>query len=84
MTEHQLGHCLHCDLAAILNARLQAGDVSATQIMEVLMGLAAWTLLQGAKPGMLEKGIDLAGDMLAVKILELQAGANIHHTAGHG
>jgi hypothetical protein len=80
------GHCLHCDLAAVVNSWTTAGVVKPKQLLNDLTSVLAYSCVAMAKPGMLINACEIAAEMTLIKARAIAAGETdreSHHVAGH-
>jgi hypothetical protein len=80
------GHCLHCDLAAAVNAWSEPVGVTPHQLIEDLTGVLAYAAVAVAKPGQLINACELAAELTLAKARAIAAGdidRGSHHAAGH-
>lgn len=65
--EFKRGHCLHCDLAAAVNAWAASRTMKSSDVVESIIGVLAHTIVAGAQPGKESDALRLTVAMLALK-----------------
>lgn len=67
MSDFKRGHCLNCDLVAVLNAYLKDEAVTPTDLMETMTSLMADTIVMSAEDGREKTLLQLVVSMIAMK-----------------
>lgn len=82
-----LGHCIHCDLAAVINAWGNSGKIAPIQVVETLATIAAEAVVQSANPSKAkEAGAEFArifANALLLAEKEQRIDRASPHAAGH-
>lgn len=85
-TPFKRGHCLHCDLAAAVNAWGLEGGVKPSQLMADITGVLAYAAVACAKPGKLAETCAIAARLTAEQAQAIAAGdldRKSIHAPGH-